>query len=148
MRFKLEWRRADGEIHVCHLCGCAPDRDRESVVRMSEDVESKYNETIRELRCLENELGRKETTAESAISYIAERSAATTDGFAREDFALIAEELRRSERVDFAIGNTRETLARRYIDRGSAIMLLIVRPATLRRSVPGHATAEINRWNI
>jgi hypothetical protein len=83
---------------------------------MSEDVESKYNETIRQLRCLENELGRKETTAESAISYIAERSAATTDGFAREDFALIAEELRRSERVDFAIGNTRETLARRYID--------------------------------
>jgi hypothetical protein len=84
---------------------------------MNEGVESEYSETIRELRRLEKELSRKGTTADSAISYIEERRRAIEDHFAREDFESIAKELGRNRRVDFAIGNTRETLASRYIDQ-------------------------------
>jgi hypothetical protein len=83
---------------------------------MSEDVESKYSETIRELRRLEKELSRKGTTADSAISYIEERHATVKDQFARKDFESIGSELRENKRVDFAIDSMRETLASRYID--------------------------------
>lgn len=78
---------------------------------------TEFNQAIRQLRCLEKELGRETTTAKSALAYIRERRSGTSDKHAREDLKFIGDELRENGRVDYARDNTREALAGRYVDQ-------------------------------
>ena len=78
---------------------------------------TQFDEAICYLLCLEKELRRDTTTTKSALAYIKERCSETSDKYVREDLKIIGDELRENGRVDYAVGNTRECLASRYVDQ-------------------------------
>ena len=102
---------------IWNRSGLAGELVRVSLNSFAMKRSTEFKESIRQLRCLEKELHRQSTTGESALAYIRESRSKTTDKFAREDLKFIGDELRANGRVDYAVGNTREALAGRYVDQ-------------------------------